>query len=92
MLHVALDRLDQVRDEFGAPCELHVDAGVRLVDEHSLLAESVHPDDRHQAEGHDDHQDDDEDDGHVSLPVGSNSLRVRLTTSRPRLPHRRFRR
>src|SRR5690606_36162486 len=71
--HVALDGLDEVRDQVGAPRELHVDAGHGLVDRDALAAQPVEADDHEPADGDDEHHDDDEDDDQCShgrdLPV-----------------------
>ena len=68
---VALDRLDEVRDQVAAPLELHLDLGPRVVDAVALLDEAVVQRDHVDHEQHDDDEDSDQDPGHERHSIGS---------------------
>ena len=63
--HVALDRVDEVRDEVVATLQLDFDLGERLVDPQSLLDQAVVDPDEDR--DHDDDHDDDEIAGFMQL-------------------------
>src|SRR5581483_10869727 len=71
---VALDRLDQVRDEVVPPPELGVDVRPRVVDELAARDEAVVGHHGHQGDDHHDAEDDPERDHDWSFPAGRISL------------------
>ena len=67
---VALDRLDQVRDQVVPALELHADLRPRVVDPVPQPDEAVVPGDEHEHDQDDDHDDDDYCDHVRCLPLG----------------------
>ena len=71
---IALDRLDEVRDQVVAPLELHLDLGPRVVDAVALLDEAVVERDHVDHEQDDDDHDGDQDPGHERHSNGSRGV------------------
>ena len=76
---VALDRLDEVRDQVVAPLELHLDLRPRVVDPVALLDEAVVQRDHVDHEQHDDDENADQHPGH-----GRHSIRSAAPWREPR--------
>ncbi len=71
---VALDRLDEVRDQVGATLELHRDVAPRLVDAHVELDEAVVG--RPQVDPDDHSEGDDDQDRNEPFPHSQVSVRL----------------